>query len=475
MKLNIYSIFLVTLILNGCSTSNDLVIPQIEFPSEYQHNNTIDKKDSIVEEMWWENYQDKKLSSLIEETLKNNYDLQIAMVNISLNRASLSSKVSERYPTLELQGSANKQKTSASVFESTTQNKYNNYSLSAVLNYELDLWGKYKNAENSAKSSLLASYAARDTIKLSLVASVIDNYFTLISLNEQLNIINQIISAKEEELKRYQRQYNVGSISKIDIYQENSSLTNINIEKNSIQQAISLQKSTLAILVGKTPKEIDEFCKEVFEEKLPKDIIVPVNLPSELLNNRPDIKQAEENLKASNYDIAVAKAMYFPNISLTGLIGFESMNLDNLFQSNSAKNSLGSNLVSPILNTGKISANVDSVKANKELAEINYKKTVQQAFQEVYDILNKRNIILQDIEHQKAHYTNMSEIFRITQNQYQQGYIDYIALQNAKLNYLSSQTNLIRLNQSLLSSTVSLYKALGGGWNKEYLKNIEKL
>ena len=102
MKLNIYSIFLVTLILNGCSTSNDLVIPQIEFPSEYQHNNAIDKKDSIVEEMWWENYQDKKLSSLIEETLKNNYDLQIAMVNISLNRASLSSKVSERYPTLEL-------------------------------------------------------------------------------------------------------------------------------------------------------------------------------------------------------------------------------------------------------------------------------------------------------------------------------------------------------------------------------------
>ena len=155
--------------------------------------------------------------------------------------------------------------------------------------------------------------------------------------------------------------------------------------------------------------------------------------------------------------------MYFPNISLTGLIGFESMNLDNLFQSNSAKNSLGSNLVSPILNTGKISANVDSAKNNKELAEINYKKTVQQAFQEVYDILNKRDIILQDIEHQKAHYTNMSEIFRITQNQYQQGYIDYIALQNAKLNYLSSQTNLIRLNQSLLSSTVSLYKALGGG------------
>lgn len=474
MKFNIYSIFLIILILNGCSISNDSVIPQIEFPLEY-NNTAIDKKNSSIEEMWWEKYQDKRLSSLIEETLKNNYDLQIAMANISLTRASLSSSISERYPTIELQGLANKQKTSASVFESTSQNKYNNYSLSAVLNYELDLWGKYKNAENSAKSSLLASYAARDTIKLSLVASVIDNYFLLISLNEQLNIINQIILTKEQILKKYQTQFDAGSISKIDIYQEKSSLTNINIEKNSIQQAISLQKSTLALLVGKTPKEIDEFSKEIFKEKLPKDIVVPLNLPSELLNNRPDIKQAEENLKASDYNISVAKAMYFPNISLTGLIGFESMNLDNLFQSNSAKNSLGSNLVSPILNTGKISANVDSIKANKELAEINYKKTVQQAFQEVYDILNKRNIILQDIEHQKVYCTNMSEIFRITQNQYQQGYVDYISLQNAKSNYLSSQTNLIRLNQSLLSSTVSLYKALGGGWNKEYLKKIEKL
>lgn len=473
MKFKIYSIFLIALILNGCSSANNFVVPKIELPLEY--NTTIDSKNSVIEEKWWENYQDEKLSSLIEESLKNNYDLQTAMVNISLNRASLSSSQSDRYPTLEVQGSTSKIKTSANVFESTTQNKYNNYSLSAVLSYEIDFWGKYKNAENSAKASLLASYAARDTVKLSLIASVIDNYFLLISLNEQLNIINQIILTKEEGLKRYQTQYNVGLISKIDIYQEKASLSNINIEKNSIEQAISLQKSTLALLVGKTPKEIDEFYQEVFKEKLPKDIVIPLNLPSELLNSRPDIKQAEENLRTSNYNIAVAKAMYFPNISLTGLVGFESMNLNNLFQSGAVKNSIGGSLVAPILNTGKISANVETAKANSKMAEIYYKKTVQQAFQEVYDILNKRNTVLEDIENQKLFCTNTSEIFRITQNQYKQGYVDYITLQNAKLNYLSSQTNLIKLNQSLLSSTVSLYKALGGGWNKEYLKKIEKL
>ena len=473
MKHNIYSIFLTALILNGCTSSNDLVIPQTEFPLEYSNN--ANSKSIIIEEQWWKNYQDEKLSLLIEEALKNNHDLQTAMVNISLSRASLSSSTSERYPTLEVQGSTNKIKTSADTFESNIHNKYNNYSLSTVLSYEIDLWGKYKDAQNSAKSSLLASYASRDTVKLALIANVMDNYFTLISLNEQLNVINQIVLAKEEELKRYQTQYNVGSISKIDIYQEKSSLLNLDMEKNSIEQAISLQKSTLAVLVGKTPKEIDEFCKEIFKEKLPNDITVPLDLPSNLLNNRPDIKQAEENLKSSNYNISVAKAMYFPKISLTGLIGFESMNSNNLFQSNAVKNSLGGNLVSPILNTGKISANVDNAKANKELAEINYKKTVQQAFQEVYDILNKRDVILKDMEHQKIYTKNMEEIYKITLNQYKQGFIDFIVLQSAKRNYLSSQTNLIKLNQSLISSTVSLYKALGGGWSEEYLKKIEEL
>ena len=473
MKHNIYSIFLSALILNGCTSSNDLVIPQTEFPLEYSNN--VNSKSIIIEKQWWKNYQDEKLSLLIEEALKNNHDLQTAMVNISLSRASLSSSTSERYPTLEVQGSTNKIKTSADTFESNIHNKYNNYSLSTVLSYEIDLWGKYKDAQNSAKSSLLASYASRDTVKLALIASVIDNYFTLISLNEQLNVINQIVLAKEEELKRYQTQYNVGSISKIDIYQEKSSLINLDMEKNSIEQSIALQKSALAVLVGKTPKEIDEFCKEIFKEKLPNDITVPLDLPSNLLNNRPDIKQAEENLKSANYNISVAKAMYFPKISLTALVGFESMNSNNLFQSSALKNSLGSSLVSPILNTGKISANVDNAKANMELAEINYKKTVQQAFQEVYDILNKRDAILKNMEHQKTYTKNIEEIYRITQNQYNQGYVDFIALQSAKRNYLSSQTNLIKLNQSLISSTVSLYKALGGGWSKEYLNEIEKL
>ncbi len=473
MKHNIYSIFLSALILNGCTSSNDLVIPQTEFPLEYSNN--ANSKSIIIEEQWWKNYQDEKLSLLIEEALKNNHDLQTAMVNISLSRASLSSSTSERYPTLEVQGSTNKIKTSADTFESNIHNKYNNYSLSTVLSYEIDLWGKYKDTENSAKSSLLASYASRDTVKLALIASVMDNYFTLISLNEQLNVINQIVLAKEEELKRYQTQYNVGSISKIDIYQEKSSLINLDMEKNSIEQSIALQKSALAVLVGKTPKEIDEFCKEIFKEKLPNDITVPLDLPSNLLNNRPDIKQAEENLKSANYNISVAKAMYFPKISLTALVGFESMNSNNLFQSSALKNSLGSSLVSPILNTGKISANVDNAKANMELAEINYKKTVQQAFQEVYDILNKRDAILKNMEHQKTYTKNIEEIYRITQNQYNQGYVDFIALQSAKRNYLSSQTNLIKLNQSLISSTVSLYKALGGGWSKEYLNEIEKL
>lgn len=472
MKLNIYSILLTALILSGCTSSNDLVIPQTEFPLKY--SNTIDSKKNTIEEEWWKNYHDEKLALLINEALKNNYDIQRAMINISLSRATLTSNTADRYPTIELQGSTNKIKTSANTFESNTHNKYDSYSLSTVLSYELDLWGKYKNAQNSAKASLIASYASKDTVKLSLIGNIIDNYFSLISLNQQLSIINQILLTKQEEIKKYQIQYKIGSISRINILQEESSLININLEKESLEQSLILQKSALAILVGKTPKEIDEFSNEIFKDKLPQDIEIPMNLPSDLLNNRPDVKQAEENLKATHFNISVAKSMYFPKISLSALIGFESRDMSNLFQSNSLKDTLGTSLVSPILNTGKISSNVDTATANKELAEINYKKTVQLAFQEVYDVLNKRKNILQKIEKQNFYVNNLKETYEIIKNQYNQGYVDYFVLLNSERNYLSSQTNLVQLNQSLLSTTISLYKALGGGWSKEYLKDIEE-
>lgn len=465
MMRNIYALSLSAFIFAGCSLSPELNIPTTQFPQAYRSD--VKSETSYVDGAWWNSYGDAKLSSLIEEALANNYDLQTSMANISLARATLSSSTSNRYPSLDVQGSGQRIRSSADTFTSKAHNTYNDFSLSAVLSYELDLWGKYKEAEASSRASLIASYAAKDTVKISLAASVVDSYFTLISLYEQLDITNETIKAREEGLKRNESKYALGAISKGTLLSERAELNSVQITKDALEQSIALQQSALAVLVGKSPEAIASFSKDGLPRVLPSDIVVPSNLPSELLTKRPDIKQAEENLKAANANIGVARAAYFPSISLSGALGFESTQLSNLMKSQSAMNSFGGSLASPLFNMGKTSSNVESAKANKELAEITYAKTVQQAFQEAYDALNKRHTLTQKLEHQLAYEKNIEQVYLLAQKQYESGYGDYLTLLDAKRNLLSAKLATSQTKQALLSSGVSLFKSLGGGWDKE--------
>ncbi|QIR77096.1 efflux transporter outer membrane subunit [Sulfurospirillum diekertiae] len=465
MKNSLYYSAVLALILSGCSLSPELNVPTTQFPQTYRAD--VKSETSYVDAAWWSNYHDAKLTALIEEALTNNYDLQSAMANISLARATLSRSTSDRYPSLDVQGSGQRIRSSGDTFNSKAHNTYNDFSLSAVLSYELDLWGKYKEAEASSRASLIATYAAKDTVKISLAASVADSYFTLISLYEQLDITNETIKAREEGLKRNEAKYTLGAISKGTLASDRAELNSAQITKDALEQAILLQQSALAVLVGKSPEAIAAFSKDGLPRVLPSDVNVPANLPSELLSKRPDITQAEENLKAANANIGVARAAYFPSISLSGALGFESTQLSNLMKSQSGMNSFGGSLASPLFNMGKTSSNVESAKANKELAEIAYAKTVQQAFQDAYDALNKRHTLTQKLEHQLSYEKNIEQVYLLAKKQYENGYGDYLTLLDAKRNLLSAKLATSQTKQALLSSGVSLYKSLGGGWDKE--------
>ena len=452
--------FVTILTLGGCSLSPELKTPTLEMPLEAT-------SPVSVEDVWWKGYGDTTLNALIEEALSNNYDLQSAMVNIAQARATMSSNTSNRYPSVDVEGSSKRTRTSADSFNSTQHKTYNDFSLSAVLSYEVDLWGKYKEAEASSRASLIATYAAKDTVKLSLCASVVDSYMGLLGLHEQLDIVKSTIASREESLKRYQAQYSLGSINRLTLLQEEAELNSAKNTQESLLQSIALQQSALAILVGKSPKEIEAFSHQKQAHTLPREIDVPSSLPSELLSKRPDIKQAEENLKAANANIGVARAAYFPSISLSGAFGYESTQLSNLVGTKSAMQSLGGSFASPLFNMGKTSATVDSAKASKELAEIAYKQSVQQAFKEVYDALNTRHSLKQRLNLQEAYVANMEKIYVLSEKQYKEGYGDYLSLLDAKRNYLNAQLVMVQLKQSLLSSGVSLFKALGGGWNSQ--------
>lgn len=474
MKRNLYTVSLVAFMLGGCSLSPELNVPQTQFPAAYRSD--VKVQTAYVDAAWWSNYHDAKLSALIEEAIQNNYDLQSAMANISLARAALSSSTSNRYPSLDVQGSGQRIRSSADTFNSKAHNTYNDFSLSAVLSYEIDLWGKYKEAEASSRASLIASYAAKDTVKISLAASVAESYFTLISLYEQLDITNETIKAREEGLKRNEAKYALGAIAKGTLLSERAELNSAQITKDALEQSILVQQSALAVLVGKSPEAIAAFSQDGLPRILPNDVKVPANLPSELLTKRPDIKQAEENLKAANANIGVARAAYFPSISLSGALGFESTQLSNLMKSQSRMNSFGGSLASPLFNMGKTSSNVESAKANKELAEITYAKTVQQAFQEAYDALNKRHTLTQKLEHQLAYEKNIEQVYALAKKQYESGYGDYLTLLDARRNLLSAKLATSQTKQALLSSGVSLYKSFGGGWDKEvFERHAEEL
>ncbi|WP_419768232.1 efflux transporter outer membrane subunit [Arcobacter sp.] len=473
MKNNLILLSLVSVLLAGCSLSPKLEVPKMDFPQESSLNSNENK--TLIDNTWWEKYKDKRLSLLIDEAFKNNYNLQETMLNISLARAILTSSTSDRYPSLNLGADGEKTKTSANTFQNSKHNTYNNFSLSGVLNYEVDLWGKVREAQKASKALLISSYAQKDTVKLALASNVADSYFILISLYEKLDVIQKAVNAKEESLKISNRQYSSGIIIQNILFQKKAELNRVKLLKNEIKQSINLQESALATLIGKSPKEIINFKNENFAKKLPNDIVVPSNLSSDILNKRPDIQEAEQKLIATNSQVGVAKAEYFPSISLSGILGYESLQLTSLVGSKSGTNSYGGNISMPFLNWGKVNANVRTAKTNKELAILAYRQTVQLAFQEVYDALNIRHSLSERLVQQISYEKNLEEIYKISQKQYENGYSDYINLKDAEYDFLIAQIDTITTKQALLSSGLTVYKSLGGGWNKNsFFKEVKE-
>lgn len=463
MKRNIYITTAIMLALSGCSLKPELVMPKTELPSEYRADAT---KSVAINKNWWQSYGDATLSKLMDEAFAHNFDLQKAMVNISLARAQLSLSESERYPSLDAKGSFGRVRSSADTISSRSHTEFNSFSLSAILSYELDLWGRVKDGEEAAKDTLLATEASRDAVKLALAAGVADSYFALISLHEQQRIIDETIASRKESVARMEQKYALGAINRAVLLQEKAELSGLMMNKDSLNEAITLQCSALAVLVGRTPEQIVALSKEQMRSSLPNDIEVPSGLPSELLEKRPDIKEAELRLKAANAQVGVAKTAYFPTISLSGVLGFESKQLSNLLSSEANTWNIGGGLVAPILNHGRTKAGVQSAEALKEMAVINYAQSVQKAFAEVYDALNRRHILVQKLEHNKEHEKNFEEVLKLVQTQYEGGYNEYLNVLDAKRHLLTAQLATVQTKQALLSTNVSLYKALGGGWEK---------
>ncbi len=460
MKTNTSIILASVLLISGCSMTPTLEVKSPELPKELIKSET----NSSIDATWWNAYNDSTLNALIEEALTNNDDYKISISKLGEAEALLGLKEAERYPSINLGSSINRQKTSGESNQPNAKAIYNTYQLSGSVGYELDLWGKLKNLRDASYSEYQATAADRDTIRLSLVAGVVESYINIISFNRQISLYEEKAKLYQDEYAYREQQHRFGAIDPLTLEQAHSQLADIRLSLEEIKESKQLSENTLALLIGRSPKSMREK-RFIIGKEFPKPLKIPSIIPSEILQQRPDIRSSEEHLRALNANIGVAKSAYFPSISLTGNLGVESSQLGNLFRNSATFWGIGPSISVPLLDFGRINNQVKNAEAQKNTSEIQYAKTVKNAFKEVYDALKKIEASEKKLSAQEEVSTSKQKVVDLSKIRYDAGYVDYLNVIDAKNKLLDAEQNKIILQAQMIVNQITLYKVLGGGWD----------
>lgn len=444
-------------LFSACSLAPEYQKPSLELP--------VAKKEISINADWFKGFQDKKLDLLIAEALKNNDDLKLAVANVQKARAQYDISEADLYPQIDLSGAATRQKRSVNAFPGAFGGLYNDYSMSASVAYELDFCGKSLNQRDANLANFLAVDANKETLRISLITDVATYYFNLVAAEEQLKIAKENLKNYEETLEYREKQYKYGVIDSLILAQAKAEVASVKTTIEGIKVSKVKLQSALVILLGRSPKEIFESNIDT-DTELPEFMDIPTTLPTNLLQNRPDIKIAEENLKAKTALIGVAKAAYFPNISITGSYGFQSQKTGNLTSGDSQVWGIGPSLYMPLFDFGRISAAVDVSNAEQKAALITYDKAVKNAYKEVFDSLQSIKAIQSKKEAMEQQVAAYQEAYDVANKKFSVGTTSYLDLLIAQSLLLNAKLAYITTKSELLIEEATLYKALGGGWKE---------
>lgn len=407
---------------------------------------------------WTSVFQDEVLQGLIKEALTNNYDLRIAATRVLQANANLGIVRANQFPTVNGTGSATYGKDEVQ-FNSTDPQGFG--TLGLTLNYVVDFWGQYRRATESARATLLSTKYAQEVVQISLINSVVTDYYLLLQYDDQLEYSRQTVDADQEIYKLNDIKFKGGDAAITDVYQAQVILQQAEAGVITYQQLAEQAENNLSILLGRNPGPIKRGLNIVNQPVVP---VIPEGLPSDLLRRRPDVRQAEENLVAANANVGVAKAAFFPQFSITGNLGTQSLSLNNFLNGPSLFWSVGGNVVQPIFQGGRIRSNYRLAWAQRDQAELQYKQTVQQAFGEVsnslvgYEQSRKYRMKLQE---QTKTY---EELVRLANVRYLGGYTAFLEVQYNEQQYFQSALLLSAAWYQELQYYAALYQALGGGW-----------
>ena len=449
--------------LSACMVGPDYRRPDVDVPAGWRLGGT--EASAIANTAWWDQFQDPVLSDLVRTALANNKDLEIATANVDQAAAQYGIVHSAEFPQLSAGASAERQRLSrtTAIGGGTGRGQFNDFGVNLSASFELDLWGKLRRASESARASLLGSEQGKGTVVLTVVTAVATGYIQLRALDRQLEIA-QYTSRSLGEAARLQRvRFEEGAVPQSDYQQAESQYRGAVARVPELEREIAQQENFISVLLGRNPGPIARG-RNIDALSFPA---VPEGLPASLLERRPDIRQAEQNLIASNADIGVAKAAYFPDISLSALLGLESAQLSDLFKGPSKAWSVGAGLLQPIFNAGRISSQVAQAEALQRQALHAYEKSIISAFQDVENALIDRTKFGQVREEQAKNVEALRRFRDLADLRYREGATIYLEVANAEQSLFNAELAYVATQAQLFQSYASLYKAMGGGWVEE--------
>ncbi len=439
-------------------------LPAVETPATFRAAENSPDANSIGNLKWFEIFSDERLRELIGAAVVRNYDLRQASARINIARANLGLTRSEQFP--QVQGGADFTTTrisqnGANAFPGIQRTRSVGSVLLNLLSFELDIWGRLRQQTKAARSELQATVEDRSAAQTTIVSDVATGYFNLLELDSELEIAKQAVAIRQNSLSIIKTREQGGIATMLEVRQAEELVFQASQTIPDVERRIEQTENFISLLTAKNPGPITRGRSLDNQAELPA---VPPGLSSELLVRRPDIRAAEQRLIASNALIKSAKAAYFPTISLTGLFGFQSTQLSNLFTGGGNLWSFAPQIVQPIFTAGRLKSNVRFEQARQELAVTQYEQTIQTAFREVSDALIERRKVQEIRVQQTQLVATLQDRSRLAYTRYEGGVDSLLNALDAERELFDAQLQLTQTRRNELLALVQLYKALGGGW-----------
>lgn len=468
-RLRLIAVISAAALLAGCTVGPNYHRPAVQVPQAFRAPEPLPAPQaaSLADLKWWDVFKDEQLQGLIRTALAQNYDLRDAVTRVEAARANLGITRSNQFPTIGVDADIQTNRSSrngALPLPATlvpSQNRSFGEVTVNLLSFELDIWGRLRRATEASRASLLGAEENRKAVVTTLVSQVAGNYFSLRQLDSELDISKRFLAARQESLTLIKNRQAGGVATLLDLRQAEQLVYTASETIPSLEQQIGQTENQITLLLGQNPGSVVRG-GSLTDQEFPPD--VPAGLPSDLLERRPDIRVAEQDLIAANAEIGVAKAAYFPRISLSGFLGGESDQLSSLFAGKNGAWSFAGHLSQPIFTAGRLKSNVRLTEAARQSALIQYEKTIQTAFSEVSNALIAHRKVRESRVQQELLVAALQDRTRLAYVRYRGGVDTLLSALDADRDLFGAELTLSQIRLNELLSVVQLYKALGGGW-----------